>query len=284
MKYIFPTVTLCALLISLVFPTLVVGGDARFSVDTYEGQSVVESTDTSESVSGWSSFFSSTLDSAQELIEISVIKFIGISDSFAALPSHILGTSSFSWDVEYPADNLPEDSNPSWAAYSSGDPQTNILDGVLTIKNGHSDWIYFQRIDSGLSSDQLTVEARIQVISANNTAECFIGLDQGVGKPYWELELFNDRIELHEDPAVVLNTFNMDTTDDFHTYRLTRDGSVVKVYVDGNLIMYETLSNSASAAEAIYFGSYVSGTTEHKWDYINYLTGGAYPPSYNSQP
>jgi len=77
----------------------------------------------------------------------------------------------------------------------------------------------------------------------------------------------------------VCDEYQMNTTDDFHVYRLTLHGDVARAYVDGFLRLTGTpVANSAWIG--MWFGNdWMGGPNEGLWDHVRYYTGGAIAPS-----
>ena len=86
------------------------------------------------------------------------------------------------------------------------------------------------------------------------------------------LVLYPDRIETH----VSRLRFEMDTTDDFHTYRIWIRGEDLLVYVDGELLLDATGKfTGAPERNAVHFGAASSHTEgEALWRAVRFRTAG----------
>lgn len=79
-------------------------------------------------------------------------------------------------------------------------------------------------------------------------------------------------------------TYPLDTTDDFHKYRITAVGTDLKLYIDNVLRISASLSatNTGALDSMLYFGDYYATYGGRcQWGYIKYNTDGVYPPNEN---
>ncbi|NOY79389.1 MAG: family 10 glycosylhydrolase [Kiritimatiellaeota bacterium] len=128
------------------------------------------------------------------------------------------------WSVEYTPATLPK---PPWR---KDRPATRtvakIKDGALLIADRGTqpgDYRYY-RVPWGMGrSGEVVIEARLKVISGVN---CIIF---GNGETGQRLCFYPDRIEFYHNRAYKVA---MDTTTDFHTYRLVIRGQDIQVFVD----------------------------------------------------
>ncbi len=77
-------------------------------------------------------------------------------------------------------------------------------------------------------------------------------------------------------------TYPLDTTDDFHKYRITAVGSDLKLYIDNILRISASLSatNTGALDSVLFFGDYYATYGGRcQWGYIKYNTDGVYPPN-----
>lgn len=130
--------------------------------------------------------------------------------------------------------------------------------------------------DDNLSNDLgTTVEARIKNINAQALA---ISLSDGT---YYEtLVIYAGSLEL------LMNSINgnsihyyMETTDDFHSYRMTMQGNIVNVYADGALVMTGD-KPIPTAEKSVKFGHIAHAqlgnrilSYEALWDCVKYAPG-----------
>ena len=112
-----------------------------------------------------------------------------------------------------------------------GSPRTSeeIVGGALLIADrGESsgDYLYYRHAWGADPDGTAAVEARVKVKSGSS----FLIVSNGVSGE--RLGLWPDRIELFHNPKL---RYAMDTTGDFHLYRMELGGADLKVYVDGRL-------------------------------------------------
>lgn len=112
-----------------------------------------------------------------------------------------------------------------------GSKQTSeeLVDGALRIADRGDtagDYLYYRYAWGADPQGQAVAEARVKVISGSS----FLIVSNGVGGE--RLGLWPDRIELFHHPQ---RQYRMDTTADFHLYRMELNGPDLKVYVDGEL-------------------------------------------------
>lgn len=130
-----------------------------------------------------------------------------------------------------------------------------------------------------VSTTGYTIEARKRVMAieggTNATFSTAIDFRDDVRDEM--LDFWTDKIRLHYSGA----SYNMDTTNDFHTYRITVSGIDIKVYVDGTLAITATMS-LAAAGGYVQFGD-MHGSYGYNsnviWDYVNYNNTGAFAPT-----
>lgn len=72
-------------------------------------------------------------------------------------------------------------------------------------------------------------------------------------------------------------SYAMDTTDQFHLYRVTKQGNVFRLYVDNELRI--TTNVSVPSADGNFrFGDEAGPGSQSQWDFVRYYTGGAVAP------
>ncbi|PIO00515.1 hypothetical protein COT72_00365, partial [archaeon CG10_big_fil_rev_8_21_14_0_10_43_11] len=177
------------------------------------------------------------------------------------------------WDVEYEANVLP--TSDGWS--KSGTQSEAIVDSKLnTTDASASDRIYYTRSISGDNGVGTTLEARLKIQQTSGDDEAVILIIRDDAQSFY-LQLFEDHISFYDDTSL---NYYFNTTDAFHTYRMTALGTTVNVYIDGVLRINDTL-NAASSAQTIYFGLDGAGsadpTAEVIWDYVRYSLAGANP-------
>lgn len=88
------------------------------------------------------------------------------------------------------------------------------------------DYHYYRYAWGAQPSERVVVEARVKVISGLSSVIVMNGVAQE------RLALHPDHIDLHFHNDI---RYEMDTTDDFHTYRIVTEGEDLQVFVDGEL-------------------------------------------------
>jgi len=174
-----------------------------------------------------------------------------------------------SWTAVYEADKLPEK---PWTR-DSGSPRTQerLANGTLTIADRGTqpgDFHYYRCAWGADPAGRSVVEARVKVISGLSR----IIISNGVAQE--RLELLPDRIELWSRKTV---RYAMDTTTDFHVYRIVTEGKDVKVYVDGQLRLNAPgayVKAGVGRNEVCFGASDSTNVGEACWDYVRASGGG----------
>ena len=168
------------------------------------------------------------------------------------------------WSVVYDADKKPK---PPWHR-DRGSKRTHdeIVDGALFIADQgkeSGDYLYYRFPWGADPESEAVVEARAKVKSGSS----FIIFTNGVTGE--RLGLWPDRIQLFHRSDL---KYKMDTTSDFHVYRIEMKGQDLKVYVDGELRIDAsgTLKpRSYYTRNAVAFGAANSGMVgEAYWDSV----------------
>jgi len=129
------------------------------------------------------------------------------------------------WSVTYEGKALPDK---TWLRDSfGGNTVVEVRDGALLIADrgtANGEYCYF-RSNLGLGrKGESVIEVRVKVISGVSS------LIFGNGTTGQRLRFYPDRVEFYHDTAAKVV---MDTTDDFHTYRLTIRGEDAALAIDG---------------------------------------------------
>ncbi|MDH7570307.1 MAG: hypothetical protein QHJ73_12070, partial [Armatimonadota bacterium] len=135
-------------------------------------------------------------------------------------------TPTHEWTAEYLGKTKPA---PPWRA---DPPRPNTLcevrEGALFIADRgdqSGDYFYYAYPWNTDPAAESVVEARVRVVSGwNNIILCN-------GVHYERVGLYPDHIDLYE----AKRQYAMDTTDDYHTYRVVIQNNDILVYVDGVL-------------------------------------------------
>jgi hypothetical protein len=219
-------------------------------------------------------------DGFEDTDGVSTLYNISIDNSEAAL----MDWDNLSWTYEYHADVEPESDGWTLFESASGD-MANATGGILTIDTTTEDayWYYTYPL-GGSNSVGTTLEARVKVESAGSDCALYLVIRDGT---YYEgIKFYTDRIETYVDPSI--GTYFLDTTDKYHTYRLTAKNNDFMVYVDGVLKLNGTGKfDNLYAANLIQFGDTAGPSLpQHKgrthWDYIKFNNSGAFIPTSNN--
>ncbi len=130
-----------------------------------------------------------------------------------------------------------------------------------------------------------TIEKKIKVLSSGSSGA--VDLKVSDGSKQFILRFFDTQIQVPSGYlAEGVKTYAMATTDAYHCYRVTVQGTLLKVYVDNTLRLSGTL-NSASTAKSLEWGD-MSTTVNYggliAFDQVKYTTQGAYAPTVTSSP
>ena len=181
------------------------------------------------------------------------------------------------WKHAYEADVIPPAADPAWEDLYLGQNIGSADGGILTLRSTLQQQEHY-RLPHGPAWSAgakvgTTVECRVRVVSGVEPDKPAALLSFSNGAYAITVCFFTDRVAM--GPPV-----KMATTDGFHTYRITLDGSQARLYVDGKPTAAASTTASPAKANEIYFGdasnTYVGGET--RWDYIRWTNAGAYPP------
>ncbi len=146
-----------------------------------------------------------------------------------------------------------------------------VKDGVLRIVDdstergsGHC----FQVSWQADPAQEAVVEARMKVVSSEGDAGVCLWVSNGVNEE--GVQFHTDGIDL----AFAKLKYTLDTTKDFHVYRVTLKGQDLKLYVDDKLALDATGQATAPAHQGrnqLTFGSASSAAKgESLWDYVRF--------------
>jgi hypothetical protein len=183
------------------------------------------------------------------------------------------------WDFQYEANQVPEDFTPPFVIDSAFDT-SSVSGGFLHLAS--SAYAGYYILDSGISnSTGWTLEVRVKIISADADSMVIDVADS----TYDTYLLFNEgSVSLPYQTGTP--TYSMDTTDDYHDYRVTVLGTDVKLYVDGVLRIDATLTATNSSPSQIWWYNGLVGdpASDSYWDYFYYNIDGAYAPVSSPSP
>lgn len=186
------------------------------------------------------------------------------------------------WTVQYEANELPENATPAWTTNYSPDPlEVSTVEispaGILHVvgEGVAGEGITWSQEPAFVDAVGVTLEFRMQMVTgdlmASASGEHYITFYTD-NTPDVVFKLYTDGIV---DPD---GSYAFDTTDDYHTYRITCKDHVVKLYVDGVLRREFTKVAGAEGAYLEFTITNGSNDSEQNWDYIYYSTDGAFAP------
>jgi hypothetical protein len=174
------------------------------------------------------------------------------------------------WSVVYDGSKKP--GRPWNRDRGSARTVEEIADGALFIADRgevSGDYLYYRYPWGADPGGRAVVEARAKVKSGSS----FIIVTNGTSGE--RLGLWPDRIELYHHGNL---QYKMDTTDDFHLYRIQLDGPDLKVYVDGQLRIDAPGAlgpRSGYSRNEVAFGAANSGMLgEATWDDVRAKASG----------
>jgi len=187
------------------------------------------------------------------------------------------------WTVQYEANELPDAATPAWTKSGTFGATTEEISpaGYLRTVTENGKIVSYYIADSNFSvATGWTMEARLKIISGY-THDPFVDATGLTVRATDDTDSIY--ADIYTDGIDVNGTFYaFDTTDDYHTYRMTRKDTVINFYIDG--VLAETVTNAVSgtATGQIWYepSYYAGGVVEVSTDYVYYRTDGAYPPLY----
>ena len=167
------------------------------------------------------------------------------------------------WTYRYKAKVKPD--SDGWKL--GGQDKATLSTGVLTINTMGAGYVAceYSREWKPDNVKGWTVEAVFKAVAIDSTDPLNIRIISGSDSVrYAVLSAQPDKIILWREGGIT--EFNMNTTDAFHTYRVTVKGNVVKVYVDKKLVI--TANAGPATVSKVGFGdttvSSVNATVQWK--------------------
>ncbi|HIE50569.1 MAG TPA: exo-alpha-sialidase [Armatimonadetes bacterium] len=176
------------------------------------------------------------------------------------------------WDGGYEGEELPERLEWPWNLHPGENTFAEVVAGKLHV------------VDRGTEKTQLrfysrrwyahpklgaVAEVRLRVVSCSGPAGVVLLMADGVHEA--GLTFYPDRVEFHRLGL----SYRLDTTDDFHIYRLEVKAQDLRLWVDGQIALDAPGKFTPPAHQGrnlIGFGSCSSPATgEAYWDYVRYL-------------
>ncbi len=157
------------------------------------------------------------------------------------------------WTIAWDASDKPK--APWYRDPGSERTEEKLEDGALFIADRGTvsgDYHYYRYVWGASPAEPLIVEARVKVVSGSS----YVIIGNGVA--HQRLGLWPDHIDLWTKRDI---RYDMDTTDDFHTYRIVTEGQDLKVYVDGELRLDATgtFTPAGRTQNQLAFGAANSG-------------------------
>ncbi len=174
------------------------------------------------------------------------------------------------WSVEYDGEKKP---GRHWNR-DRGSERTieELVDGALFIGDRgevSGDYLYYRYPWGAEPNGEAVVEARVKAKSGSS----YIIASNGIGGE--RLGIWPDRIDFFHNRKI---QYKMDTTGDFHVYRMELKGPDLKVFVDGELRIDAPDAmkpRSGYAGNTVSFGAANSGQMgEAYWDYVKARASG----------
>ena len=177
--------------------------------------------------------------------------------------------------------SLPDIADADWFQANSGG-NSNVSGGILTIESpSYFEYILYHPLGDWNqhvnNSTGWVVETRMKVDPSTQnspTDDWNIELWINDHKNLTILGIDTNKVSIKYPRADHVDYF-MDTTDDFHVYRVEGINDSLKLFVDGHLAINSQLSGTGGGTTALVFGDgNGSGNTYSKsyWDYFYYDT------------
>lgn len=185
------------------------------------------------------------------------------------------------WTTQYEANELPQNASPVWTFTES---ITNTIEispagflHVTSVDEGYPEY----SMTPSVAFDGFTFETRMKVINgqvndyqgANTNGASYIFASDKNAKG--ELYIYSDAVVVVGN---TIDTVSLDTTDAYHTYRLTVNDTELKLYIDG--VLESSIVPTDYTVTAVEFSPEIFGvpSIETSWDYVYYRTDGAFAP------
>lgn len=191
------------------------------------------------------------------------------------------------WTVEYNANQIPSEAIPAWTPVLDPDPLVSSTveispAGILHVSGlvANAEAIEWDIEPAFVASTGLTIEFRMRVITgdllASETDDVQIRFSTDTTETM-EVDIYSNGISTITN-AITRVSYSFDTTDDYHVYRITQQGTTVKVYVD-SILRLEAVAVEGVATPILSLVPTQSGSNfEQNWDYIYWRTDGDYAP------
>src|SRR3990167_7457788 len=178
------------------------------------------------------------------------------------------------WEVRYEANELPTASSPAWTKTGSSATEEISPTSFLHVDSSSGGPLVYEITDSGFNSaDGITAEARLKIIRGYPSPDWDTWAEFSVrdGSRYIPVYFATNAVTSGLEGAN--EVYSMDTTDDYHVYRLIVASTTYELYVDGVLRNFGS-SIASGGAKVIQFRGDSNGLAgmETSWDYVYYST------------
>ncbi|MHA1302203.1 MAG: hypothetical protein ACTSPI_00685 [Candidatus Heimdallarchaeaceae archaeon] len=190
----------------------------------------------------------------------------------------VIASSEPTWDLIYSGDVEPDADG--WTL--SGADYCSVAGGICTIDTvtpGGTAKCSYQKTPAVDFDSGITAEIRVKVISSSAAGNLTFLVGDNAQDETIHLFLYTDHILFKGSTT---ETYNMNTTDDFHTYRITVSGTTAKLYIDGILRITLTVRSLTLTYNFIRFGddSSTDGyNSKSEWDYVKLALGEVKSPN-----
>lgn len=202
----------------------------------------------------------------------------GFSKSTVLPPS---APSGETWTTKYEANELPESATPAWTKSTDlGTYTAEISSGKLHFSSSDTnECVIWERSDTNLlNSVGSTLEVRVKATSLSDysTYAGYIQYALADDSITAFLALFSDSVEFWGDGFD--EVYAIDTTNDYHTYRISISGTTCTLYIDGVKAKEVTAGTAQTYIQKV---TIETSSTPHDTltDYVYLDTTGAYAPT-----
>lgn len=182
-----------------------------------------------------------------------------------------LRSEALEWEHEYTVDVLPTEAG--WGGSEGENTRAELTDeGLRIVDEGteHTQLRCYGRSWGARPERGGIVEATVRAVSCSGRSASSILVADGVHEDC--LTFYPDRVELNNSGL----SYEMDTTDGFHTYQIRIAGINIEVWVDGELAIDgwgEFLHEAHQGRRTVTFGSITSPDTgEAYWKGVRYMS------------
>lgn len=182
--------------------------------------------------------------------------------------------TGISWSYQYEANELPTAATPAWTVGGGSFDTAEISPaGYLHIAQTGSNWGSYITENSFVSANGFTIEFKLTVTSLTAGSYIEIGAWSADDGSSVFADVYSAYVELYGDNAD--DTYEIDPSGS-HVYRITKQGTAIKLYVDDSLVLDLTdeVVGSEDSNLMMYFGSEQNVSL----DYLYWKTDGAVSP------